>query len=76
MQEVCVPAHAFDFLKMGEGEYQAVELLSGKSTALPLFRDRCFQVALPANGGVVLKVVQAGEKENGCTSDVMKTPNK
>ncbi len=53
--DIHIPAHAFDYLSLAEGEIEAVDLLSGNKTILNLKKDSAFTVTLPANGGVALK---------------------
>ena len=52
-----VPAHAFDYLGIGEKTYAATDLLTNAPVALTLQRDAAVALALPARGGVVLKVI-------------------
>lgn len=51
---VKIPAHAFDFLSIGEGSHKATDLLTGKKTSLSLYRDGFASVKVPANGAVAL----------------------
>ena len=53
--DVCVPAHAFDFMGLKEGETEATDLLTGNTRQLVLQRDATVQVSLPKRGGIVLK---------------------
>lgn len=53
---VHLPAHAFDFLSLPEGEFKATELLSQQKTKLSLARDGYTQVAVPAYGAVAVSV--------------------
>ena len=50
-----VPAHAFDFLGIGEGTKKATDLLSGQQLSLALQRDAQVQLTLPPRGALVLK---------------------
>ena len=52
-----VPAHAFDYLGIREKTYAATDLLTNAPVALTLQRDAALALALPARGGVVLKVI-------------------
>lgn len=53
---VHLPAHAFDFLSLPEGEFKATELLSQQKTKLSLSRDGYTQVTVPAYGAVAVSV--------------------
>jgi glycosidase len=52
---VFIPSHAFDFLKMKEGEVEAADLLTDKKHNLTLKKDCAVKVSVPAYGGIVLK---------------------
>ena len=51
-----IPAHAFDYLSIREGDHNAVDLLNGKEHNVTLKRDGTVMLAMPARGGVVLKI--------------------
>lgn len=53
--DINIPRHAFDFLKMAEGERNATDLLTGKPMRLALGADTPVNMAIPPSGGVVLK---------------------
>lgn len=53
--DINIPRHAFDFLKMAEGERNATDLLTGKPMRLALGTDTPVNMAIPPSGGVVLK---------------------
>lgn len=53
--DINIPRHAFDFLKMAEGERNATDLLTGKPMRLALGTDTTVNMAIPPSGGVVLK---------------------
>ena len=53
--DINIPRHAFDFLKMAEGERNATDLLTGKLIRLALGTDTPVNMAIPPSGGVVLK---------------------
>lgn len=53
--DINIPRHAFDFLKMAEGERNATDLLTGKPIRLALGTDTPVNMAIPPSGGVVLK---------------------
>lgn len=53
--DINIPRHAFDFLKMAEGERNATDLLTGKPMRLALVTDTPVNMAIPPSGGVVLK---------------------
>ncbi len=52
---IVIPAHAFDFLRMREGEVRATDLLSKRSVSLRLRKDGAVAITIAANNGVVLK---------------------
>ena len=52
-----VPRHAFDFLGIPQTEATATDLLTGNEHKLLLYADTPIAINVPANGGVVLKVV-------------------
>ena len=54
--DVNIPAHAFDFLKMKEGDYEATDLLTKDKETLTLKRDGSVRLSLDARGGCVLKM--------------------
>ena len=52
---VCLPAHAFDYLELAEGDYEAVDLLSGVTTKHSLRRNQDVHMSLEANGANILR---------------------
>ncbi len=54
--DVNIPAHAFDFLKTKEGDYEATDLLTKDKETLTLKRDGSVRLSLDARGGCVLKM--------------------
>ena len=52
---VCLPAHAFEFMKLKTGKTIATNLFSGKEHTLELYPDACVDCKVPANHGVVLR---------------------
>ena len=54
--DVVIPRHAFEYLQMAEGTYNAIELLTGEATTLTLAADNAAHVSVPALSGVVIKV--------------------
>ena len=50
-----IPSHAFDYLKLKEGEFESVDLLTGKPLKLTLRRDATVSCRVPARGAVMLK---------------------
>ena len=50
-----IPAHAFDFLGIGEKHAQATDLLTGEKSRLPLQRDGAVTLSIPPYGALVLK---------------------
>ena len=53
--DIVIPAHAFDYMGIGEGTVEAVDLLNGDKVILNLYKDNVVKVSIPAHGGVVLK---------------------
>ena len=51
-----LPAHAFDYMHIKEGDRKAVDLLSDKQRYVQLQRDGIVSVELPARGAVVYKI--------------------
>lgn len=56
MTDTCIPGHAFDFLNMSEGEFNAVELLTKRQLPVTLRRDGVFTCDIPAQSAVMLKL--------------------
>ncbi len=54
--DVYLPQHAFDFLQVEEGAYDAVELLSSASQPLLLSGQQPLQLHAPAYGGTIFKI--------------------
>jgi len=54
--DVTIPAHAFEFLKVKEGTYEATELLTKEKEMLRLKRDSAVRLSLDARAGAVLKI--------------------
>ena len=54
--DVVIPRHAFEYLQMAEGTYNATELLTGEATTVTLAADSAVHVSVLALGGVVIKV--------------------
>ena len=54
--DVCIPAHAFEFLKLKEKSLEATDLLNGQCTTLCLKADEQVHVDVPARGAVVYKM--------------------
>ncbi len=53
--DIVIPSHSFDYMCMGEGSIDALDLLSGNKVHLHLYRDNAVRVLIPADGGLVLK---------------------
>ena len=53
---VCLPAHAFDYLQLREKTYAATDLLSGSTTELTLKADAAVGVVVPARNAVIYKL--------------------
>ncbi len=54
--DINIPAHAFDFLKVKEGVYEAIDLLTKDKDTLGLKRDGVVRMTLDARDAVVLKM--------------------
>lgn len=54
--DINIPAHAFDFLKVKEGVYEATDLLTKDKDTLGLKRDGIVRMTLDARDAVVLKM--------------------
>ncbi len=54
--DVCIPAHAFEFLKLREKSYKATDLLSDEKTTLSLEADKTVHIEVPARYAVVYKL--------------------
>ena len=52
---VCLPAHAFEFMKIKTGKTTATNLFSGKEHTLELYPDACVDCKVPANHGIMLR---------------------
>ncbi len=53
--KIAIPAHAFDFLGIEQGQVSATDLLTLAPVALDLYKDKSVEIALPVHSGVVLK---------------------
>ena len=54
---IVIPRHACEFLGIGEGVHEGVELLSGDKDVFNIVSDSAVSVSIPANGGVVWKII-------------------
>ena len=54
--DVCIPAHAFEFLKLREKSYKATDLLGNTTTELRLGADQTVHIEVPARYAVVYKL--------------------
>jgi glycosidase len=54
--QVSIPSHAFEYMHIKEGQYKAVDLISGVSTSMELKADSDVHIELPPRGSVVLKL--------------------
>ncbi|WP_288056373.1 alpha-amylase family protein [Xylanibacter rodentium] len=54
---IVIPRHACEFLGIGEGVHEGVELLSGDKGVFNIVSDSAVSVSIPANGGVVWKII-------------------
>jgi len=52
---ITLPAHAFDFLKLSEGQRKATDMLNGETQLLSLQRDGQVRLKIEARSAVVLK---------------------
>jgi len=52
-----IPRHACEFLGIGESVHEGVELLSGDKDVFNIVSDSAVSVSIPANGGVVWKII-------------------
>ena len=55
--DVVIPRHAFEYLQMEEGTFNATELLTGSPVTVTLQADNAVKVSVPALGGVVIKIL-------------------
>lgn len=55
-QSVCVPLHAFDFLKMPQGDFKGKEILTNKPVNIHLKADEAFSTIVPAFSASIIKV--------------------
>ncbi len=53
---VCIPAHAFDYLQLRQKTYAATDLLSGSTTELTLKADAAVGVVVPARNAAIYKL--------------------
>ena len=53
---VCLPAHAFDYLQLRQKTYAATDLLSGSTTELTLKADAAVGVVVPARNAAIYKL--------------------
>ena len=53
---VCIPAHAFDYLQLRQKTYASTDLLSGSTTELTLKADAAVGVVVPARNAVIYKL--------------------
>lgn len=54
---IVIPRHACEFLGIGESVHEGVELLSGDKDVFNIVSDSAVSVSIPANGGVVWKII-------------------
>ncbi len=54
-QNINIPKHAFDFLKIKENDYSCVELLTGERNILKISSNNPCSVHIPAYSGILLK---------------------
>jgi hypothetical protein len=54
--DVNIPAHAFDYLKIEEGVYPTIDLLTKEKEDTELKRDGSIRLTMDARGGYVLKM--------------------
>lgn len=51
-----IPAHAFEFLRLPQGNLRATELLTGNALHVSLYPDSCAAISAPAHGAVAIEV--------------------
>ncbi len=56
LMDVNLPSHAFDVLKLKEGDFEMTELLSGAQATLSVHSDKPFKVRVPSKGAVIWKL--------------------
>ncbi len=61
--KVNIPGHAFDILRLPERVQSGIDLLSGDDIQVELKRDKAVTLPVPANGGTILKLNIAMEKD-------------
>lgn len=61
---VRIPAHAFDFMELAEGEWEAEELLTRHHRRLVFKREGAVEVDVPAHGGVIYKIIISDKDMN------------
>ncbi len=54
--DVCIPAHAFEFLALKEKAYTATDLLGGSVTQLSLKGDQSVSITIPARSALIYKL--------------------
>ena len=54
--DVCLPAHAFDFLQIKEATVMATELLTMEKESMMLRKDACVHMKIEARSGRVWKL--------------------
>jgi hypothetical protein len=54
--DVNIPAHAFDYLKVNEGTYEATDLLTKDKEEIMLKCDDSVRLSMDARGAVILKM--------------------
>lgn len=56
--EVCIPVHAFDFMKLNEKDAEGTDLLTGEKLTAKLVKDGAVSVHVPARGVRILKFTE------------------
>jgi len=55
--DVCLPAHAFDYLDIAEGDYEAVDLMNGQTSKHSLRHNEDVRLSLERRSATVLKFI-------------------
>ena len=55
--QIIIPSHAFDYLQIPSASRTAIDLISGKQISIQLQPDKLIPLHIPANNGIVLKML-------------------
>lgn len=67
--EVYMPSHAFQHWQISEQSVEGVDLISGRQNHFALKKDSALTVDVPANGGVVYKLILNNNMEDYILND-------